>query len=128
MSHCMERRYQPTTYTVIVQRLDSTKVGAFGTFGQLGMVLNKGERRIPRTCNLFSDACFPSKKKLSTNTLLPVSLYLDRVDIDFLYNVPQKTKCNKYTEKRHIQFRVRNCNYACYFAQSRVFSIILVSF
>ena len=76
----MERRYQPTTYTVIVQRLDSTKVGAFGTFGQLGMVLNKGERRIPRTCNLFSDACFPSKKKLSTNTLLPVSLYLDRVD------------------------------------------------
>ena len=88
----MERRYQPTTYTVIVQRLDSTKVGAFGTFGQLGMVLNKGERRIPRTCNLFSDACFPSKKKLSTNTLLPVSLYLDCVDIDFLYNVPQKTK------------------------------------
>ena len=84
MSHCMERRYQPTTYTVIVQRLDSTKVGAFGTFGQLGMVLNKGERRIPRTCNLFSDACFPSKKKLSTNTLLPVSLYLDRVDIDFV--------------------------------------------
>ena len=49
-------------------------------------------------------------------------------EITILYNVPQKTKCNKYTEKRHIQFRVRNCNYACYFAQSRVFSIILVSF
>ena len=29
--------HQPTKYTVIVQRLDSTKVGAFG---QLGLVLN----------------------------------------------------------------------------------------